>query len=310
MDELISVVLRFALYTHLLALFGMALFGLYSLNGEERRSGKVLRLRPILTGTAFGGALLSLASMAQMAKTMSGATAWGDVLPHIQMMVWETEFGAVWCLRVGALLLASMAAAFTYRWPVPVLVTVVMAGGVAVASLAWAGHGAMDEGARRFWHFAADIVHMLAGAAWFGALIAFVLMLRLQQIETLDTVKTLSRTLSGFAGAGGAIVLTIVLTGAVNYWLVAGPTLTTLIHSTYGLLLLAKIAVFGAMLALAAVHRYRLAPQLDRAISAGHYGDAARQLRSSMSMELACGTTVLALIAWLGTLSPQPDMGL
>src|SRR3546814_18790272 len=45
--------------------------------------------------------------------------------------------------------------------------------GVGLATLAWAGHGAMDDGVRGYIHLASDVMHLWAAGAWIGALVAF-----------------------------------------------------------------------------------------------------------------------------------------
>ncbi|CZT25952.1 putative membrane protein (plasmid) [Pseudomonas cerasi] len=84
-----------------MVLFGLALFGLYSLRGTERQSGAVLNFKLLLTGTAVLGALLSLAALLQMTKAMSGATEWEELFPHLKMMLAETEVGFSWNVRMA-----------------------------------------------------------------------------------------------------------------------------------------------------------------------------------------------------------------
>jgi putative copper export protein len=48
----------------------------------------------------------------------------------------------------------------------------VIASAVALATLAWTGHGAMDEGAKGWAHLLADILHLLAAGAWSGRCLA------------------------------------------------------------------------------------------------------------------------------------------
>ncbi|MBM0137554.1 copper homeostasis membrane protein CopD [Pseudomonas alliivorans] len=310
MGDPFSIALRFALYTDLMVLFGLALFGLYSLRGPERQSGAVLNFRSLLTGTAVLGALLSLASLVQMTRAMSGATEWEELFPHLKMMVAETEVGLSWNVRVTALVTAAVAGLLTRRSPKGSLWVVTALSGLALATLAWTGHGAMDEGSRRFWHFASDILHLLAAGGWVGALVAFALLLRPKKMDNLSSVKILARTLTGFESAGGVIVATILVTGVVNYLFIVGPQLNSLVDTPYGWLLMAKLALFAAMMGLASLNRFRLSPRLEHSLVHGDYSGAARALRWSMATELAAAVTVLGLIAWLGTLSPEVEMAM
>ncbi|SEP37501.1 copper homeostasis membrane protein CopD [Pseudomonas sp. Snoq117.2] len=310
MEDPFSVGLRFALYVDLMMLFGLALFGLYSLRGAERRSGMVLPFLPLLAATALVGLLLSAVSIVQMAKAMSGAAEWKEAMPHVEMMVAETELGTAWLIRMVALLAVAVAIAFNPRWPMASLLVVSLLAGVALATLAWAGHGAMDEGSRRFLHFSADILHLLASSGWFGALVAFALMLRPSKVETFESIQILSRTLSSFERAGAVIVALIVFTGVVNYLFIVGPHISSLTKSTYGALLLGKLVLFTGMIGLASANRFFLSPALEQAVHQGDYTRAARSIRYSMALELGSAVLVLGLVAWLGTLSPEMEAGM
>ena len=310
MEDPFSIGLRFALYADLMMLFGLALFGLYSLRGPERRSGIVLPFLPLLTTTAGVGLLLSTVSIVQMAKAMSGAAEWGEAMRHVEMMVAETELGTAWLIRMAALAAAAAAIVFNPRWPMASLLAVSLLAGMALATLAWAGHGAMDEGSRRFWHFSADILHLWASSSWFGALVAFALLLQPSRVETWASVQILSRTLTGFERAGAVIVVLIIFTGVMNYLLIVGPQIRGLAQSTYGVLLLAKLGLFTVMIGLASANRFLLSPALERAVHQGDYSRAARFIRHSMALELGSAVLVLGLIAWLGTLSPEMEAGM
>ena len=105
--------------------------------------------------------------------------------------------------------------------------------------------------------------------------------------------------------ASTLIVGVIVLTGLVNLWFTVGlPNAGALFSSAYGQLLLVKLALFGLMLLLATLNRFRHTPSLARGLEADNTGAAARALRISIAFEALCGIAVLAAVAWLGTLSP------
>lgn len=301
--ELINIALRLALYLDLMLLFGLAAFGLYGLRGRERRSGEVLPFAGFLATTALVGVLLSMAGMLCMAWSMSGVSDWAELRPHVEMMVLETDVGTSWSLRVLALILATVAATQSKRWPTASLWLVTLAAGAAVATLAWAGHGAMDEGERRTWHLITDFLHLWAAGAWVGALAAFVLLLR----QAEHRLSVLARTLTGFETAGAVIVLVISMTGAVNYLFIVGPTLDILPDSLYGQLMALKLGLFMAMLTFAALNRFHLSPLLEQARQTGEHRVAVNALRRSMALELSVAVIILGLVAWLGTLSPGID---
>ncbi|MFL7963332.1 copper homeostasis membrane protein CopD [Pseudomonas kielensis] len=303
MSDSINIALRFALYLDLMLLFGLAAFGLYSLRGQERVSGVQLPFAPLLLITAALGGLLSLAAMACMAWAMSGVSAWAELWPHIEMMVVQTDVGLSWTLRMAALLLAGFAVTLNHRWPSASLGLVTLAGAVALATLAWAGHGAMDEGSRRNGHFITDFLHLWAAGGWVGALAAFALLLR----QAEPALAVLARTLTGFETAGAVIVLVIGVTGVVNYLFIVGPSVEGLLDSTYGQLLALKLILFAAMLVFAALNRFHLSPLLEQARQSGEHGVAVKALRRSMVLEFCVAVIILGLVAWLGTLSPAME---
>ena len=309
MSDSVSIALRFGLYVDLMLLFGLALFGLYSLKGQERISGAVLPFRSMLTGAALLGALFSIASMVMMASAMSGETDFAELRPHIEMMVFETNVGLAWVVRIVALVVGGLALMLNQRAPGFSLLIASFAGAIALASLAWSGHGAMDEGDRRYWHFITDISHLLASGAWFGALVALALMAKINVLQTEERIRLLARSVRQFEGVGAVIVAVITVTGIVNYLFIVGPTLDDVLLSTYGILLSIKIALFAGMLVLAALNRFHLGPFLERSLREGQYRVAANTLRRSVVVELAAAVLIVGLVAWLGTLSPEMEVG-
>jgi putative copper resistance protein D len=307
MSDSVGIALRFALYVDLMLLFGVALFGLYSLKGQERMSGAVLPFRSMLAGTAVLGAVLSVASMVMMASAMSGETDFAELRPHIEMMLFETDVGLAWGIRIVALVIAGLAVML--RAPGFSLWVAAFAGAVALASLAWSGHGAMDEGNRRYWHFTVDILHLLAAGAWLGALLAFALMAKINALQTEARLRLLARAVNRFEAIGAAIVVVITVTGVVNYLFIVGPKLDEVFLSTYGILLFIKVVLFAGMLVLAALNRFHLGPFLERSLRDGQYTVAANALRRSVVVELAAAVLIVGLVAWLGTLSPEMKMG-
>lgn len=286
MAELINILLRLALYVDLLLLFGLALFGLYSVDA-------VLRFRPMLRGMALIGALLSVAGLVLMTRAMSGETEFAALWPHLQMMVLETDVGLAWTLRMITLIVVMI-------WPGLWLAS--MAGAVALASLAWSGHGAMDNA----WHLLSDILHLLAAGAWLGAMLALILMARLDALCSEARIRSLADSVKRFEGVGAAIVLILSVTGVANYLFIVGPTLGEILLGTYGMLLAIKVVLFGGMLVLAALNRFHLGPLLEQSLRAGQHQVAANALRRSVALELVIALLIVALVAWLGTLSPEP----
>lgn len=297
------IAVRFALYATLSGLFGLSAFSLYGLKAGERADA--LALRPWLVGSGLLGLLFSGIALALLAAAMAGAPPWPIDQEAIGMLLSGSATGTAWEARMAALVVASIAA-LVAAGRAALLGLVAFAAAVALATLAWTGHGAMDEGAVGWVHLGADILHLLAGGAWAGALLGLVLLV-VRPVGRVDAAHlTLThRALHGFGLVGSILVGTIVVTGVVNAWLLVGlANLPDLPTTRYGQLLIAKLALFGTMLALASLNRFRLTPAFERSIAAADHHGALRALRRSLAVEASCAVAILALVAWLGTLEP------
>ncbi len=303
MTDWISVGVRFALYLDLSLLFGLAAFGLHSLRGAHRRSGEVVAFRLWLGALAALGILLSAAGLWVIAAAMAGVTLGAVDRATIEMILDGTAIGTAFKGRVGLLVVASIVAAGR-RWPAARLVAVTILSGIALATLAWNGHGAMDDARRGIVHLIADIAHLIAAGLWIGALLGLGLLLGRHEVDA-GHLSLSHRALQGFAVVGSIIVATVLASGLVNAWLLVGPeNAGALLTTLYGQLLLAKIALFLIMLALAAANRYRLTPAFEKALTEGDHPRALGTLRRSLGVETACAVVILGLVALLGTLAP------
>ncbi|CAM4223582.1 copper homeostasis membrane protein CopD [Bordetella muralis] len=303
-DDWLNIALRVALYVDMAALFGVALFGVYALHTNERMSGIAQRYIVFGRVTAFVGMVLSLCLMAVMAKAMSGAQDYGELSAHVfEMILTGTHMGQAWSVRIVALGVCILMTVLKLN---PRLRFLGLAGasGIALSTLAWAGHGAMDDGIRGYIHLSTDIAHLWAAGAWVGALAAFLMLAVTRKVSVRGSVEILSRTSTGFASIGTLIVATLIVTGIVNYLLIVGPSLAPLFTTLYGRLLLGKLTLFVGMLCLAAANRYRLSPKLELSLTTGNSSQAAAILRKSLLMESMLAICVLASVAWLGVLSP------
>jgi putative copper resistance protein D len=306
MDDWVSIAIRFALYVDLLLLLGLPAFALMNRKTLLSQSGPGLNMRSFVRGAAVMGLLISASSMLVLAKAMSGVAEFSELSQHVfEMILMGTDVGVAWVVRVVALLAIVIMTFAVQRHQVSSHGVLAALAAIALATVAWSGHGAMDEGVGRYPHLVADILHLFAAAVWFGALAAFAVLLRRAKTPSFEQLVGLSRALTGFATAGTLIVVTLIITGAVNYWLTVGPSLSPLMSSQYGFLLLAKLCLFVAMLGLAAANRYHLTPKLERSIGRGDTSAAVKALRNSLVFETGAALLILLLVAWLGVLSPS-----
>src|SRR3546814_163364 len=167
------IAIRWALYADLGLLFGLLLFTLYALAGEERE--RLLRLRGWTMALTVLGVLLSAYGFLQSAAAMLGTGIEGVDRVSALMLLTETSVGWALLARLAVLTILGIAALTPVLRRMAGLVLLTFLAAIAVASLAWSGHGAATEGPVGMVHLASDIIHLLAAAAWIGAFGAFVL---------------------------------------------------------------------------------------------------------------------------------------
>jgi len=268
-------------------------------------------LRPQLIGIAWIGLALAAISGAAwlvltaaemsgepLAAMLSDGTFW--------TVLSRTTFGNDWLARfVLACLLAAALAPFRSERKTnsPLLKAVLAIVAAAFAgTLAWAGHAAGGIGLAALIHPAADVLHLIAAAAWVGALLPLLLMFAAAAGDRPSFAIARIATLH-FSTLGIVSVGTLLATGAVNTWYLAG-SIPALVGTDYGRLLLAKIALFLIMVAIAALNRLQLTPRIVQETDQTSAQAALRQLRRNATTETLLGAIVIAIVAVLGTLPP------
>lgn len=271
-----------------------------SIAGLRRRLGQ-------LVWASLGLALISGAAwLVGVASDISGKPL-GAVLSQdiAGAVLTRTRFGQDWLVRL--VLAGSLASCLIVRhfsksrasaaggWLALALAAAML------ASLAWSGHGAATPGAPGDLHLAADILHLIAAGFWLGTLPPLVLLLviarRPDDALWVEVARVATRRFSQLAMASVTVLLA---TGLVNTWFLAG-TVPALVGTEYGRLLLAKIALFLAMLMAAAVNLLRLTPRLGGVAAAAR---TVGQLRRNALIETALGVGVLGIVGVLGRLPP------
>src|SRR5262249_23458118 len=119
-----------------------------------------------------------------------------------------------------------------------------------------------------------------------------------------------------FSTLGLISVGALIATGIINGWILAG-SVPALIGTDYGRLLLAKVALFLAMVPLAALNRLRLAPRAVLTVSAPRCEEALVHkpgangapatlcaLARNSLLEATLGLPILVIVGALGTTPP------
>lgn len=254
------------------------------------RGFAIMRQRAnIMVWTALAAALASGAAwLALLAADIFGAPL-ADVCLHggLWQVLTGTRFGAVWSARLAAaLLLAVLLFRPALRW------LQLAAAAALIAPLALIGHAGATPGAAGQLHLASDAAHLIAAGVWLGGLPALALLLS----SPRPPKGLAARAAVRFSMLGIASVGALLLSGLINSWmLLSAPR--DLIATDYGRVLFLKIGLFAAMLAIAAVNRFHLTPQLASV-------RARRALMRHSLAETALGAGVLVLVGALGTMQP------
>ena len=218
----------------------------------------------------------------------------------------ETIFGHAAIIRLA--LAAALAVIFVplfstrTRNPVWLDVTAAFIAAAFAGGLAWGGHAAGGLGAEAIVHPAADVLHLVAAAAWVGALTPLAILLAATS-HTPDDLDLARAATVRFSILGMAAVATLLATGLINTWYLVGST-AALLGTYYGHLLLFKLALFLGMVAIAAFNWSRLTPALVQTDSVAAAQTARRQLYRSATIEVAAGAIIIAIVAVLGTQPP------
>ena len=303
MADILMIGIRFLLFADLMLIVGLAAFPLYAVRGLDDDatgiSAELAVAQPWLCGF---GLLTSLAGMLALTASMQGV-AISDVAPAMFVsMATETDVGKAWIVRILALGVAIIAAGQLRRRPPGAGLILALASATALASLVWSGHAAASEGLAGTIHRTADALHMIAAGIWLGAIAAFLILLR----PAADGVgqprsHMAARSLERFAPVGTGCVIAIAATGMINFEMIVGlERAGSMLRSTYGYLLIAKLLLFAGMLVLAALNRWRFSP----APSASYDGPSRTAIRRSLALEASAAASILALVAILGTIEP------
>jgi len=213
-----------------------------------------------------------------------------------------TQFGQIAVSRLALALALGAALAFDsiklMRW-----ITLALALGLA-ASIAWTGHGGSGVGIDGDFRVAADALHLMAAAAWIGGLVPLALLLAAAMHDAAPaSIAIARRATQRFSLLGIASVGTLIVTGLSNAWFLVG-SFNALLVTEYGRVLLAKLALFGLMLAFAAINRIVLTPRLVTPVNGQNPPAAMRTLVTHCVVEFVLGLIILSVVGWLGTLHP------
>jgi copper resistance protein D len=294
---------RFLHFAALAVLFGGALFRLHAVGKPVADESAAVRAefdrwlwRLLIVAAAI--ALISACGwLVAVAQTLTGSLAEALSVDGLTTILTETQFGQVWAWRLAILAALVLFLVFTGRRGNLARPGIAILAGISLASLSGVGHAVMGSDLAGVAHEAADAIHLFAGAAWLGGLVA---LLRVETYTGPDALALTRHALPRFSTVALVAVGLIVVTGIVNTaFIIESPA--ALLATGYGRVLLAKVMLFAGMVALGALNRYVFQPALMGADPA----KGLRGLRLSVAAEIALGALVMAIVAALGMLSPS-----
>jgi len=263
----------------------------------------IVGLGRLLTAIALLTGVIAIAGQTAVLEGRPGAAL--DLSAIVRMLL-QTQAGAVWLVRgglllvLGAFLAVRMHLADRTDWRAARGEGALL-GLAALGLVAAAGHAAAVEPDTAT-AIAVDVAHLLAAGVWVGGLPALALLLGLACQESgADARPYAVLAARRFSATALALVVVLVLSGAWNTWAQVG-SVPGLLGTAHGRLLLAKLAVFAAMLALAAGNRRLVAALGGDAATIGR--PAMRRLGRFVTVEAGLAALVLGLVATMSVTPP------
>jgi putative copper resistance protein D len=293
--------------------FFLSFIGEPAFRAADKNESIAIVVRRRLAGIAWLGLAVVVVSdvawlllqSAQMSDRPLVATWSEDIVSTVLL---DTDFGNVWLARsvliaalVVALYASCLSAAPQSQWR---RAAVLACAAALVGTLAFAGHAAAGSGVEGLVHETADVLHLLAAAAWVGALVPLAVLLGAAAKNCCELSLAVAREATlRFSTFGIASVAIVLATGIVNTWELAG-SVPALFGTDYGRLLLTKVALFLVMVSVAGVNRLRLTPRLVGETDAAARRRALRQVRNNSLIEASLAAIILLIVGVLGTLPP------
>lgn len=311
MSSVPAYALRFVQYLDLMLLFGLPLFAWYGLRRSVLDGDPWLPLSrsalstALLVGAVFAVALTGIDVVFKTTEIMGMSIIELD-RASLGWYLFDTAAGRAALARTALLvaLIAFLGWQSRRERALFLPLATVLSGG-ALLTLAWNGHAAAGEDASGMLRLAAGIAHLLAAGGWIGAIAAFLIILSCRRASVSSFPQRLHQALQDFSGPGAVFVGVLVVTGVLHYGDLTGWSAAPLFHSGHGKLLLVKLALFAAMLGLAALHRWRLVHRLEAELLSSDGSRSLQTLRLTVAVEAMLAVLIIATVSILGTLNPH-----
>jgi len=275
-----------------------------ALAADGQRRG-LLRASAVLAVIALASALAWLLGQA---ADMTGHTlrqAWND--GAVGLLLFKTHAGVVWWVRFGIAAATVMVVwALVCRRGLPSEATLFAALLLAIAnfvSCAWLSHAASDGGPYGSLHLAAQALHLFAVSLWLGGLIPLAALVSRAFCRRDRSVAAAVQAICMSFGNIAILAVGIIVISGISITALVVRDATDLTTGSYAALLALKLVLFGLMLIVAGVNRFRLVSRL----ADPDHGSAAGRLWWSLLAEAILGSAVLVIAGALGITSPGAD---
>lgn len=304
-DEIMGAILRYLTLLGVLGSTGLVLVGTYLL-----RPGDPSPVGSGVVGFAVMGLVGSLLQVPVQASLATGR-GWGSLTDQgVLGLALADGVG----LAIALTAIGLVALVITYGLPFHGAPRTVALIGAVLAPLGLAATGHTRTMSPALVGYLADAAHAFAGAVWFGGLLVLIGVVRTRrdeedEIGAADAVRK-------FSGLALWSVAVVAVAGGVLAWMEVGASLDALTTTTYGRLLMAKVALVLIVLGLAAWNRQRLIPALPEvgdslragADEAAPPGPAPwRQLMGIVGAEVVLICFVLGATAVLTNVTPAKE---
>ena len=288
------------------------------------------RLRQLVLGSVALGLVATATAIVLEAATALGMSFWSALDPDVVDSVSGTRPVQAWTLRIGVWLVLGVALLVALRpqrlpalrraalgadgaaiGPAPsrlqLLVLLGAATGLALTA-ALAGHA--NGHSPRALLVCSDTLHVLCMSAWLGGLVTLLIVLAItaRRLPARDRTPLMAVVVGRFSWIARIAVAILLVTGVIQSLALVG-SFRALVDTDYGLLVLAKIALFSLLIGLGAYNQRWALPRLRRLAAAGSEpGRAAGTLRQAVALEVGLALVVIAVTSVLVVTEPaSPD---
>ncbi len=215
----------------------------------------------------------------------------------------QTSFGMTWSVRMGitiSLLVAWFVLERRKKLAIKSQILILAISLILVATTTMIGHGAASE---QIGAIILDYVHNVVAAAWIGGVIffAFALLPILSGLKEEYCEKMSLLLLPKFSIMIVIALGIVIISGPILMWFLES-NVSTIVESTYGKLIIAKIIIAAIMIGIGGYHQFGTQRRAERNL--GSKIRVHKKLRRTLKAEVVLGIALLGVVALLtnGTL--------